>query len=360
MTRYLLLELLLTALATLTAYVIVWPRLKERWPGVAKFFVVLVAVGIFLFFHLYYFFTRERFEDVMADFIGDTVCQLHAFRGCPDAKTGTAIAAPAPVLQSEPQQVSRGTRMLKPAPMPGTAFKDCETCPEMVVLPAGDFTMGTTPNQGPGLTSYENEQPSRRVTINTPFAVGKFEVTFAEWEACVAGGGCKNNPTPDDSNWGRGDRPVINVSWYDAKDYVAWLSRSTGQTYRLLSEAEWEYAARAGTTTETSFGNHYTDKQMQFRIPRTAEVGTFPANQFGLHDMHANVWEWVEDNYHPNYQGAPLDGSVWQGGESTLRVTRGGSWNWHNNYRHFRSAFRDSFDPAQRTNDVGFRVARNL
>src|SRR5262249_449287 len=146
--------------------------------------------------------------------------------------------------------------------------------------------------------------------------------------------------------WGKGRRSVINLSWNDARQYVAWLSRKSGKSYRLLTEAEWEYAARAGTTTRFSWGNTESDlcgyangadltakdKNASWAAScrdghvNTAPVGSFKPNPFGLHDMHGNVWEWVEDNWHPHYQGAPTDGSVWQGGDSSLRVQRGGSW----------------------------------
>ena len=162
-------------------------------------------------------------------------------------------------------------------PKPGDVIRDCsDSCPEMVVVPAGSFTMGSNEN--------DSEKPPHTVTIRQPFAVGKFEVTFAEWEACVAGGGCTSNTAPSDQGWGKGRRPVINVSWSDAKEYAAWLSRKTGKTYRLLSEAEWEYAARAGTTTKYVFGDTITKRQAQFSegdygsAKQTVEVGTFPAN----------------------------------------------------------------------------------
>ena len=206
---------------------------------------------------------------------------------------------------------------------PGRVSRDCpDVCPEMVVLPAGEFMMGSN--------EYDSEKPPRKVTISRPFAVGKFEVTFSEWEACVADGGCTHRPA-DQHGWGRGRRPVINVSWHDAKEYVGWLSRKTGKSYRLLSEAEWEFAARAGTTTRYAFGDRITKSQAQFSegswssTGKTVEVGSFPANRFGLHDLHGNVWEWVEDAWHPNYHGAPVDGSAWQGGDAQ-RVLRGGSW----------------------------------
>ena len=244
----------------------------------------------------------------------------------------------------------------------GREFRDCsDVCPEMVVLPAGEFMMGSPPGE-PGRRASEG--PQRRVTIARPFAVGKFEVTFAEWQACVAGGGCTRNPNPSDSGWGRGRRPVINVSWHDAKEYAAWLSRKTGKAYRLLSEAEWEYAARAGTTTRYAFGDAISKSQAQYSevggvsAGKTVEVGSYPANRFGLHDMHGNVWEWVEDAWHSNYQGAPGDGSVWPGGDTSLRVLRGGSW--FDLPGNLRSAVHYRTPPADSGSYYGFRLARTL
>jgi formylglycine-generating enzyme required for sulfatase activity len=232
---------------------------------------------------------------------------------------------------------------------PKDGFKECQSCPEMVVLPGGEFTMGG---------KWKTQSPQHTVTIQRPLAVGKFEVTFAEWGACVVAGGCASNPNPSDQGWGKGRRPVINVSWNDAKEYVAWLSRKTGKAYRLLSEAEWEYAARAGSTTFYAFGNVLSASQAQFKSSQTVEVGSFPANGFGLHDMHGNVREWVEDSWHPNYEGAPVDGSVWRGG--ALRVQRGGHWHTLSSIP-LESRFRPGgIEPSDRSDKAGFRVARTL
>ncbi|MGH6815312.1 MAG: formylglycine-generating enzyme family protein, partial [Hyphomicrobiaceae bacterium] len=192
---------------------------------------------------------------------------------------------------------------------------------------------------------------------------GRFAVTFAEWDAAVAAGGVKHKPA--DQGRGRGRRPVINVSWEeDAKSYATWLLNKTGKEYRLLSEAEWEYCCRAGTTTKYAFGDTISKSQAQFSegsygsAKSTAEVGKFAPNAWGLHDMHGNVWEWCEDNWHPNYQGAPDNGSVWSGGDTSLRVVRGGSWG--SDPRFLRSACRDRFPSGLRFANVGFRVARTL
>ena len=244
---------------------------------------------------------------------------------------------------------------------PGTAFRDCPECPDMVVIPAGTFTMGSAETEN---GHSQSEAPQRAVGI-AAFALGQYEVTFEEWDACVAGGGCMHRPA--DRGWGRGRRPVILISWDDAKEYVAWLSRKTGRTYRLPSEAEWEYAARAGTTTRFYWGDELGRNQAncfgcgsEWDDKQTAPVGSFAANQFGLHDMHGNVKEWVEDCWVTNsYRGAPSDGSAWLAGVCKTRLIRGGSYMsipWD-----IRSAMRSNEYPMERRNfHVGFRVARSL
>lgn len=249
---------------------------------------------------------------------------------------------------------------------PGEKFRDCETCPEMIVLPAGSFLMGSPPKE-PEREAAEG--PQRRVAIVRPFAMSRFEITFNEWEACVADGGCKGSH--GDSGWGRGRRPVIDISWHDANAYAAWLAKTTGKPYRLLSEAEWEYAARAGTATPFSTGRILTDKQANFDPSetyngsrkgkyrqQTVPVGSFPANPFGLHDMHGNVWEWVQDCWNETYEGAPADGSARLTGDCTLRVLRGGGWG---NIPSFqRSAMRYREVAKSGYYDMGIRIARDL
>ena len=238
----------------------------------------------------------------------------------------------------------------------GREFRDCAGCPEMVVVPSGSFMMGS-PDSEEG--RYDDEGPRHRVSISQPFAVGKYEVTFAEWDACVSDGGC-GGYQPDDEGWGRGLRPVINVSWNDAKEYVRWLSGRTGHVYRLLSESEWEYAARAGTTGKYHFGSRITSGQANFGFNngRPVPVGRYPANDFGLHDVHGNAWEWVEDCLNGSYAGAPTDGSAWTAGECQFRVLRGGSWNFEPWY--LRSAVRDGGTVGIRNDGGGFRIARTL
>lgn len=245
---------------------------------------------------------------------------------------------------------------------PGTAgrvFEDCgDGCPQMVVIPSGRFLMGSK--------LYGREQPQHAVRIDTAIAVARFETTFDEWDACVKGGGCVHNFAPSDAGWGRGRRPVINVSWNDAKQYVSWLSGKTGKTYRLLTEAEWEYAARAGSTTTYSWGDtidcgkasYDGGKGSDCPARGTRQVGSYSANRWGLHDMIGNVWEWCEDNWHPDYNGAPDDGTAWGGGDASFRILRGGAWNYAPS--GLRVADRNWFPPAGRASFVGFRVARML
>jgi len=236
------------------------------------------------------------------------------------------------------------------------AFRDCPDCPEMVAVPAGEFLMGS--NDGGG-----NEKPLHKVTIAKPLAVGKFEVTFAEWDACVAAGGCQNSPP--DQGWGRGRQPVLNVSWDDiTKDYLPWLSKVTGKTYRLLTEAEWEYAARAGLHASYAWGNELGQNRAnckgcgsQWDAKQTAPVGSFAPNAFGLHDTHGNVWEWVQDCYKNTYAGAPADGQAVDGANCS-RTRRGGAWN--GAASDLRLAGRLGTQAGSRWNNLGFRVARAM
>ena len=237
--------------------------------------------------------------------------------------------------------------------------------PEMIVIPAGKFRMGDI--QGRGL---KVEQPVHEVNIRRPFAVSRYEITFDQYDV-YARSTARN--LPDDRGWGRGSQPVINVDWNDARTYANWLGAITGESCRLPSEAEWEYAARAGTTTkyalprETQGSDGITtedkDKALancsecgsQWSGKQAAPVAQFPANAWGLRDMHGNVWEWVEDCYHQSYEGAPVDGRAWtDAGSCVARVLRGGSWN--NDADNARSSARNNNDPGNRNDNIGFRV----
>jgi formylglycine-generating enzyme required for sulfatase activity len=246
---------------------------------------------------------------------------------------------------------------------PNDTFRECaKDCPEMIVVPAGAFTMGSPVTER---GRDNNEDPQHKVTIAKPLAMSKYDVTFADWDACVTGGGC-NGYAPNDQGWGRGQQPVINVNWDDVQQYVAWLSQVTGKTYRLLSEAEYEYAARAGTTTAYPWGDDIGKNNAncngcssQWDNKQTAPAGSFPANKFGLYDMVGNVWDWTEDCRHSNYNGAPSDGSAWiTGGDCSNRILRGGSWLAAPG--DLRSAYRSRFTTGTRSSRIGFRVGRTL
>ncbi len=209
----------------------------------------------------------------------------------------------------------------------------------------------------------DNDEGQHEVTI-ARFAIGRHEVTFDQWDACVTDGGCKGY-RPDDKNWGRGDRPVISVNWGDARSYVDWLSELTDQEYRLPSEAEWEYAARAGTTTRFWWGDDVGSHKAncdgcgsRWDNKQTAPVSSFDANEHGLYDTAGNVWEWVEDCWNVSYEGAPENGGAWTSGQCDDRVLRGGSWN--NDSRDLRSANRFRYVTFIRLINTGFRVARTL
>ena len=267
---------------------------------------------------------------------------------------------------------------------PGQTFRDCESCPVMVVVPAGEYTMGS-PDDEDGRFAIEG--PQHPVAIGSPFAVGVYEVTFDEWDACVRAGGC-GGYGPGDEGWGRGRRPVINVSWEDANGYVQWLSRETGEDYRLLTEAQWEYVARAGTETPRYWGEEGSEQcrhangldrdlagtnegrawmEEYNRLnpapcadghERTAPVGSYPANAFGLHDVMGNVNEWTQDCWNDSHSGAPGDGSARQSGDCSSRALRGGGW--MGGARVLRSAFRLGYPGGNRYFLIGFRVARGL
>lgn len=233
---------------------------------------------------------------------------------------------------------------------------DCRECPktapEMVVIEAGKFKMGDDYNL-----------PIRDVEVRK-FAIGKYEVTFNEFDACFNAGGCRYKP--NDENWGREKQPVINVNFEDAKDYAQWLSKTTGRTYRLPSEAEWEYAARSGSKTRfwngvelpEQFANCYNCGNKEDG-EKPIKVGTLgKPNNFGLHDMHGNVAEWVEDCYNRTYDRAPTNGSAWKSGDCNWRGVRGGSYyNWQ---KDIKSAARSWEQPLKRDKRIGFRVAREI
>ncbi len=276
----------------------------------------------------------------------------------PDGDTKTAICV------TEPHQDFA----------PGKVFQDCSGCPEMVVVPAGSFLMGSPEDKG-------RESPQHTVNISKPFAVGRFSITVGEYFACVKDKGCRSpewdepgiynaiTGTVDDyKKLGealKGDHyPIVGISWDDARTYAKWLSEKTGKQYRLLSEAEREYVTRAGSLTPYWWGETITSGKANYgaqhaKLPgKTVPVQTFEPNAWGLYQVHGNVWEWVEDCWKDNYQEAPTDGSAWTAGKCSSRVLRGGSW--ASPAKQLRAEFRLVNTKTYQSNNYGFRCAREL
>jgi formylglycine-generating enzyme required for sulfatase activity len=279
----------------------------------------------------------------------------------PPAPAPTPAPAPPPAAQAPtPKAPAPAPPAAAPAPVqtgaeykPGDTFRDCPDCSEMVVVPAGSFNMGS---------SAPYEGPAHKVSIAKPFAIGRFEVTFDEWDHCVADKRCSFKP--DDRGLGRGSRPVSNVSWLDTKEFIAWLCSKTGKTYRLPSEAEWEYAARGGTSTVFWWGRDIGQGQANCRECNTGRalemmpVGSFKPNPFGVFDTAGNAAEWVEDCWNDAFRGAPQDGSAWTTGQCNLRVLRGGAYDSQAKSVGSSARFRYDYDVRYPAN--GFRVVRQL
>jgi formylglycine-generating enzyme required for sulfatase activity len=247
--------------------------------------------------------------------------------------------------------------LLKPGEVlkPGMMFRDCETCPEMVVVPAGLNVMGSK--------LHESEMPTRIMRFKKPFAIGRFETTHSEWQACLDAKACTHQP--DDHKWGKNRMPVINVNHEMVQGFADWLTRKTGHKYRLPSEAEWEYAARAGSKDNYWFGELIGENKVNCRkcgAPWSgignAPVGSFDPNPWGLYDMHGNAFEWVEDCWHDNYQGAPKGPEAWVEDKCQFRVIRGGSWYYYS--RMSRSANRQKNPGAVKSYWLSFRLIREL
>ena len=288
------------------------------------------------------------------------------------ARTATVLAAAAVALSFSIARAADSA--------PGTAFRDCPACPEIMVVPAGEFVMGSTLAE----TGHTDEKPQHTVRIAQAFGVGKFEVTFEQWDSCTKAGRC---PAAKDDGYGRGSYPVINVSWRDATAYTKWLSDITGRSYRLLSEAEFEYAARAGTQTPWFWGDApdswgsrdacdyanthdeagkeahamyvWSHHKCNDGYGENGPTGSYKPNAFGLHDMIGNLREWVADCMLVGYEGAPIDGSVRpHQGACEKRVVRGGTW--LDGPSTSRSAYRYSEPEDFRNYQLGFRVACEL
>jgi formylglycine-generating enzyme required for sulfatase activity len=270
------------------------------------------------------------------------------------AAVAASLAAAGAWMAFTPAGTPTSTELL-----PLRVFRDCPDCPELVEIPPGSYQRGSPPGE-PGHTQAEG--PVTRVAIKRGFGIGRYPVTFGEWDQCARAGACRH--TPNDRGWGRGTGPVFYVNWHDAHEYLGWLKSRTGKSYRLPSEAEWEYAARAGSATAYPWGDAIAEKRANCRgcspdgQDRTTPVGSFEPNRFNLFDMHGNVWQWVADCWNASYAGAPADGSPWLSGECNKAAVRGGAWGL--TPLDVRSARREGDSKDLRSGRRGFRVARDL
>ena len=278
-----------------------------------------------------------------------------------------AMPPVAPAAQPAPPPAAASHPKTKPAPAAngagpapaaaggGPEIRDCPGCPVLVSLPADAFTMGNN-------TSDPSEKPAHQVRLGAPFAIGKFEVTVQQWNACVDAGGCpKIAQAPPAS----ASAPMRDVSWDDAQQYIKWLTAVSGKPYRFPTEAEWEYAARGGTATPYWWGlkmatgkANCKDCGPPWSADRPADAGSFAANPYGLYDTSGSVWEWVADCWHNNFRNAPADGRVWDEPNCRVRVIRGGSW--REGAAYMVASTRFKYDAGVRQAQNGFRVARNL
>jgi formylglycine-generating enzyme required for sulfatase activity len=278
------------------------------------------------------------------------------------APAPTPAQTPAPTPTPAP---ASSTQYARPAPPPppqparsssaGNEIKDCAACPALLAITPGSFKMGNDKDD-------PSEKPAHQVTITHPFALGKYPVTVAQWNACVAAGGCQrltdiSNPDPN--------APAHNLSWDDAQQYVKWLTKASGKPYRLPTEAEWEYAARGGTTTRYWWGNEMTKGKVNckdcgppWRADGPTNVGSFAPNPFGIYDMGGSVWEWVGDCWHSSYKNAPSDGRAWDEPYCQSRVIRGGSW--LDGHDYMLTSTRFKYDASVRYTANGLRVARDM
>jgi len=249
-----------------------------------------------------------------------------------------------------------GVRAESDPPRRFAELKDCAVCPVLAIIPPGQFVMGKDGR-------FKNEGPARTVTIARAFAMGRFEVTFDEWQACFDEGGC-GTQMPSDHGWGQGTRPIINITWFDAQGYLKWLSEKTAKTYRLPSESEWEYAARAGTQTDFWWGDQVGREKANCRncgpkiSHQSLPVDSFKPNPWGLYNVHGNVWEWVEDCWNPTQAGAPNNAQPRLNGDCRQRVMRSGSWYYFS--KNIRAPWRFKNDARVKSYGIGFRVLREL
>ena len=272
-------------------------------------------------------------------------------RAAPARRPADAPPSPAVAPSPEPARAASGPSLLQKA---GTDIRDCPACPVLAAITPGVFTMGSN-------SSDPSEKPARRVTVETPFAIGRTEVTVEQWNACVEAGACPHNNEAARAP----NTPARDVSWDDAQLYVKWLTKISGKPYRLPTEAEWEYAARGGTASRYWWGEdmrrgsaNCKDCGEPWQADGPAPVASFAANGYGLHDMNGSVWEWVEDCWHSSYKNAPADARAWAESFCNVRVIRGGSWRDGASYMPATTRFK--YDASVRHSQNGFRVARDM
>ena len=321
--------------------------LRSRWKGAAAILLVLLVIGVVSLSWLFWSAHQAGDPAVVAN---------RASPQIPAEQQNAAVAPQTPAPVSTPH-ASDPAQRTRPADLKmGSTFSDCAHCPTMTVVPAGSFAMGSSDNRS-------DEKPVHEVTFQAPFAIGQREVTVQDWKACVEGGGCENAPESRTSP--RDDDPVTNLSWLDTQAYVTWLSKVAGHPYRLPSEAEWEYAARGGSSEPFWWGDavgsghaNCTECGTQSSAGTALPTGSFPPNRFGLYDTAGNAAEWVEDCWTPDYQSAPNDGHAVETPGCLQHVIRGGSFS--NGARYLRSTTRFKYDTAVRYYANGFRVATDV
>lgn len=283
----------------------------------------------------------------------------------PVADEGQIPPARAPRQFFPEKRIQPLTPEIEQSLLPKDSFKECDVCPEMVVVPKGSFMMGTPIGE---VDRAKGEDPLHRVSFAKPFAVGRFTISFDDWDACLSDGGC-GGIKGDEKGFGRGRMPAQGISFEAAKSYLAWLSKKVGRTYRLPSESEREYFARAGTTTSFWFGNTISAQDANYRAstpygggPRGEDskgpvvVDSYAPNPFGVYQVHGNVWEWTEDCYNKRYtEDTPVDGAPWLEGDCGKRIVRGGTWDWSADVS--RSGARDD---SHNHSGKSFRVVRTL
>ncbi len=312
---------------------------------------ILIGASVMLLFVLAFIvlaFTTPIFDGLIGDFKQPTVEPQVAA----DTSKPAEESAPKAEQSEQPKQLSKPK--LKPIAVFRDNLKRGGAGPTMVKLPAGSFLLGVKDS-----LPYQEERPQTEINLRS-FSISRYEVTFDEYDAFAES---TNRKLPSDKGWGRGKRPVINVSWHDAVDYTKWLTEQTGSTYRLPGEREWEYAATVGANTFYWWGNDLGSNKAncaicgsQWDAKQTAPTGSFPSNEFGLHDVVGNVMEWTTTCFRTNYRGAPSHGQIWEGGDCSRRIVRGSS------YRSYESSLRltkrHNYSPRTRMDTLGFRVVR--